>query len=435
MEDRQDLMLYGSENTTFGDKVCALVLALAPLLQHYKGIVQNAGFTVLLLITPMLFLRTYYKLKMGLVNKKCFYAIIPLIIFYFYTILIRDFNVMRLGYVLLLSWIFFCVSNGSINISYFFKYAKRIAVLATIAIIIQFIAHNFLGRTFDFRPLSLLVTQENIWVRTSVNYGAAGFMYRPSGFFLEPSHFFLYSFPIITVLLLSINRDKRNFQTALFLSLGLLLSTSGMGIAVVFGLWTLYFLIYKKVKDYTLSSIISQVSVRSVVIVILLGIVFYLAYRFVPFIQNAIDRVFVEDETSNAIEGRTRLVKDFVSGITGRAMWFGSPNVIQDLDFNIPGFFATYIKWGIVGMFFSYWFYGQGLFKLKGPYFWLTLIIVVISYFTAHTHGTFYMLYFVVFLMNGYYDSCFVESSIEESSIDESNIDESSIEESSIVES
>lgn len=427
MDDRQELMIYGSENTTFGDKVCALVLALAPLLQHYKGIVQNAGFTVLLLITPILFLRTFYKLKGGLINKKCFFAIIPLIIFYFYTILIRDFNVMRLGYVLLLSWIFICVSNGSINISYFFKCATKIAILATIAIIIQFIAHNILGRTIDFRPLSLLVTQQNIWVRNSVNFGVAGYMFRPSGFFLEPSHFFLYSFPIITVLLLSVNRDKTNLRTALFISLGLLLTTSGMGIAVLAGLWTLYFLVYKKANDYTLNNILKIISVRSVVIVLLLIIVFFFAYQSIPFIQSAVDRVFYEDETNNAIEGRVRLVKDYVSSITGRAVWFGTPiSELDDLDFNIPGFFATYIKWGIFGLLFSYWFYLQGLFKLKGPYFWLTLIIVVISYFTAHTHGTFYMLFFVMFLMNGYYESS-ISSSIEESSFDESSIEESTI--------
>lgn len=403
MDDRQELMLYGSENTTFGDKVCALVLALAPLLQHYKGIVENAGFTVLILITPILFIRTFYKLKGGLINKKCFYAIIPLVIFYFYTIIIRDFNVMRLGYVLLLSWIFLCVSNGSINISYFFKCATKIAILATIAIIIQFVSHNVLGRTIDFRPLSLLVSQNVIWVRTAEYYGA-GYLFRPSGFFLEPSHFFLYSFPIITVLLLSVNRDKKDFRTALFISLGLLLTTSGMGIVVLAGLWTLYFLIYKKVEDYSIFSFIKQISVRSVVIVLLLVVVFYLAYRGIPFIQSAVDRFLIEDETSNAIDGRTRLVENYVKSITGRAVWFGTPNAMADLDFNVPGFFATYIKFGIFGLLFSYWFYLQGLFKLKGPYFWLTLIIVVISYFTAHTHGTFYMLYFVIFLMNGYYD-------------------------------
>ena len=121
MNDEQDLILYGNENNSFGDKICALILALAPLLQHYKGIVENAGFTVLILITPILLLRTLNKLNGGLHNKKCFIAIIPLVIFFFYTILDRDFNGMRLGYVLLMVWIFMCVSNGSINISYFFK--------------------------------------------------------------------------------------------------------------------------------------------------------------------------------------------------------------------------------------------------------------------------------------------------------------------------
>ena len=96
MNDEQDLILYGNENNSFGDKICALILALAPLLQHYKGIVENAGFTVLILITPILLLRTLNKLNGGLHNKKCFIAIIPLVIFFFYTILDRDFNGMLL---------------------------------------------------------------------------------------------------------------------------------------------------------------------------------------------------------------------------------------------------------------------------------------------------------------------------------------------------
>ena len=82
--DRQLLMQYGSENTAFGDKICAFVFALAPILQHYKGIVENAGFTVLILITPILFLQTFKKLDSGVVARKNFFAIIPLIIFYFY---------------------------------------------------------------------------------------------------------------------------------------------------------------------------------------------------------------------------------------------------------------------------------------------------------------------------------------------------------------
>lgn len=401
--EKRQLIQYGSENDSWVDKICALVFALAPLLQHYKGLVENAGFTVLIFITPILLLRTFSKLLEGTVEKRSFFAIVPLILFYLYTLFIRDFNAMRLGYVLLLIWVFICISNGSINISYFFKIATKIAVLATIIIIFQFITHYLFGRTFDFRPLSLLVSQDVIWVKTAETYGLEGYLYRPSGFFLEPSHFFLYTFPIVTVLLLSDVREKKNIRTAVFLSLGLLLSTSGMGIAVMFSLWLLYFAVYRK-NDSSKAVIAKLFSVRNVVIFLLFMIMAYLAYRWLPIIQNTVNRVFIQEEgTTNAIDGRVRLAQEYARGISGKAVWIGTPNVVRDLDFNLSGFFATYIKWGIFGLFFSYWFYVQGLFKLKGPYFWMSLIIIIISYFTAHTHGTFYMLYFMMYLMNGYY--------------------------------
>lgn len=402
MNDSQGILFYGDENKTLGDKFVALVLALAPLLQHYKGIVENAGFTVLLLITPILFLRTFEMFRKSAVNRRCLFAVVPLIIFFFYTVLIRDFNVMRLGYVLLLTWIFICVAGGCINISLFFKYATWVALLATAAIVIQYLFHYVLGRTIDFRPLSLLVSQNVIWVRTASSYGAAGLMYRPSGFFLEPSHFFLYTFPLVTVLLLSPNKTKKDFRHSMLISLGLLLSTSGMGIAFVVGIWMIYLLIYRGV-NYTGLSAFRQVKVRNIAILVLFVALVFVAYQFIPFFQNSVDRVFTEDETTNAIDGRVRLAENFARGISGRAVWFGTPNVIGDLDFNVSGFFATYIKFGVLGLLFSYWFYLRGVFKLKRAYFWMTLIIVVVSYFSAHTHGTFYMLYFVLFLMNGYY--------------------------------
>lgn len=405
MDLEQDLILYGNENKTFGDKVCAFSLALAPLLQHYKGLIENAGFTILLLITPILLLRTFGKLKVGLLNRKCFFAIIPLVVFFFYTILVRDFNGMRLGYVLLMVWIFMCVSNGSINISYFFKCATRIAMLATIAIFFQYIAQNFFGKMIELRPLSYLVSQDVIWVRNAETIRDVGYISRPSGFFLEPSHFFLYTFPIITILLLSTKKDKKRFRTALFLSLGLLFSTSGMGVAFVLGIWLLYYALYRKSSDGDKVRMKDLFTVNNVILLLFFGLVVLLAYRLIPFFQHSIDRIFTEEETTNAIDGRVRLARNYVRHISGRAVLFGTPNVIDELDFNLSGFFATYIKWGVFGLIFSYWFYIQGIFKLKGPYFWLSMIIVVISYFTAHTHGTFYMLYYLVFLMNGYYEA------------------------------
>lgn len=422
MDLEQDLILYGNENKTFGDKVCAFSLALAPLLQHYKGLIENAGFTILLLITPILLLRTFGKLKVGLLNRKCFFAIIPLVAFFIYTILVRDFNAMKLGYVLLMVWIFMCVSNGSINVSYFFKYATWIALLAAGAIFVQYVSQNFFGRTIELRPLSLLVSQDVIWVRNAERMSDVGYISRPSGFFLEPSHFFLYTFPIITILLLSAKKNKKRFRTALFLSLGLLFSTSGMGVAFVLGIWLLYYALYRKSSDGDRVRIKELFTVNNVILFVFFGLVVLLAYRLIPFFQHSIDRIFTEEETTNAIDGRVRLARNYVRHISGRAVWFGTPNVIDELEFNLSGFFATYIKWGVFGLIFSYWFYIQGLFKLKGPYFWLSLIIVVVSYYSAHTHGTFYMLYYLIFLMNGYYETS-IKDEIESYELDNSEIE------------
>ncbi len=83
-------------------------------------------------------------------------------------------------------------------------------------------------------------------------------------------------------------------------------------------------------------------------------------------------------------------------------MLTGKAGLINDIDFYLSGFFSTYIRWGIIGLVLTYWYYAQGLFRLKNAYFWITVIILGISYFTAHTHGTFYMLYYVMFLSMGY---------------------------------
>ena len=75
---------------------------------------------------------------------------------------------------------------------------------------------------------------------------------------------------------------------------------------------------------------------------------------------------------------------------------------VSEFDFNVAGFFATLFKQGVIGVILSYWFYLRGLRNVNSANFWYTLVIVALSFFTAHTHGTFYMLFFVCFQMYGY---------------------------------
>ena len=60
-EEYKSISAYGSANKTALDKLCSFLLAIAPILQHYKGLYENAGFTVLLFAFPILTVRFFQK--------------------------------------------------------------------------------------------------------------------------------------------------------------------------------------------------------------------------------------------------------------------------------------------------------------------------------------------------------------------------------------
>ena len=400
-EEYKSISAYGSAYKTGLDKLCSLLLAIAPILQHYKGLYENAGFTVLLFAFPILTVR-YFQNRLGKrFSVKNLMAILPLLLFEIYTAFDHTVSLPRLLYIGFMMWVFFCVASGCLNIALFLKYATTVLSIASVLLYVQYISHYLFHYTINLRPFSLLVSQDVIWVRSLNRATNAGRLYRPAAFFLEPSHFFLYAFPVLTVLLLSSNITKWRRNKAILISSAMLLTTSGFGIVVTIGLWGLYLAFYRNSgRDRKLIS--KLLNPKTIAVAILLLLVLVILYFAVPVFQRSINRIVLPTEGSSAIDGRVRLARNYIKTISGKAVLFGDENVTQNLEFNLAGFFATYIKWGLIGVFLTYWFYGQGLLLLKKEYFWISFIIIVISFFTAHTHGTFYMLYYVVFLMEGY---------------------------------
>lgn len=395
-----DIMTLGVNNTKGIDKLCAFLLAVSPILQHYRGIYDNAGFTVLLIVMPVLLLRFLTKRK---VAKRTLLPLLPLLVFELYSAVVHSSNIPRLLYVLFMMVVFTTLASGCVNTGYFLKYATGVVSVATGLLVIQYISHYIFHHTINMRPFSLLVSQDVIWVRHLNTLSGTGRLYRPAAFFLEPSHFFLYAFPVLCILLLSPNMTPHRKKLAVWISMGMLMTTSGFGIFVSVGLWGVYLLFYS--GEERRKRVIARIfSGRTLLLLVAFILLLVLAYIFIPIFRRSVERIFFVTEGSTAIDGRIRLASNYISTITGRAVWFGQANVTSNLEFNLAGFFATYIKWGIIGVVLTYWFYGQGLWKLKRCYFWLSAIIIVISFFTAHTHGTFYMLYFMMYLMNGYYD-------------------------------
>ena len=106
--------------------------------------------------------------------------------------------------------------------------------------------------------------------------------------------------------------------------------------------------------------------------------------------------------SSTAISGRTQqAISLILNKMKGLQYVVGVSDSVEDITFNLPGFFATMYKYGLIGTVLSYVFYVCCAVFTKGAYRWMAIIILGISFFTAHTHGTFYMIYYVLMLMDG----------------------------------
>lgn len=407
-----ELASYGNKNDDFMDKICAFLLALCPILQHYKGIYQNAGFTLLIVLFPFIMIKFLLKIKYSKVDEKCLIAVFYLLLFQIFKIVDHTASITKLAYGIFFILLFISIASECININFFLKSAIFICCSAGAFLILQYILFYAFNYHLQLVPTSLLLPESDAWVLGAktgligVNGSANGF-YRPCAFFLEPSHLFIYCFPILCVTLLSPNMSKIKFHISVLITLGMILSTSGMGIAVSIGIWGLYYALYNNGKNKRNVACIHNIfSARNIYLLIMLIIVLVIMYFQVEFFRNAVDRIFAigNSERSTAIDGRTERASILIGNLSGSSFIFGLTEDTSGINYNLPGFYGTLYKYGIVGLILSYLYYFRGLIKLKGQYFWISFIIIIVSFFSAHTHGTFYMTYYVIILMAGYHE-------------------------------
>lgn len=406
-----DFIMYGIENKAFLDKLCAMLLALSPILQHYKGIYINAGLFVLILLVPYLSLKLILIIQNKSEDIYCVVALIPLVLFQLYKMVDHTISMGKVIYAAFIIVVFVAIACGCVNIKYFIKCTTLISVAASICLIAQYGCFYLFGFHLQFVPTQFLLPESSAWilgVKTGlfgINGEPNGF-YRPSAFFLEPSHLFLYSFPVLCLLLLSPDINKKRKQCAVLVSTGMILSTSGMAVATTIGIWIVYYAFYNSKNNQTnIARLKNMFSAKNLLILFLILIVLIIAFFEIEIFQNTVLRIFSTGDTgsSTAIEGRTRLARMLVNGMSGKTLLVGVTENVNEINFNLSGFYATLYKYGVIGIVLSYLFYVLGVLRLKGSGFWISLIIVIISFFTAHTHGTFYMLYYVIVIMNGYH--------------------------------
>lgn len=404
---------YGSEGKLWLDKVNALLFVLSPILQHYKGLYRNAGFTLLIAVVAISFIRLLTRAIEHKIDRVCIIAITPLILFQVYKTIDHEISMSKIIYGIFMLFLFLEIASGVINAKYIVKYVSIIGSIAAVCLILQYTSFYIFRKHITMVPVSLLLPESEKWAMGAKTglYGLRGIrngFYRPSAFFLEPSHLFLYCFPVLCINLFLPNINEWRKRKAILLSIAMILSTSGMGVLITIALWIAYVVLYNSSSaSDSIARVGKLLNVKKLFFISVIAVVICIAYYHVPVFRNSIVRIVgsTNGERSSAIDGRTRLASALVQGLSGRTLLLGVTDNVDDINFNLAGFYATLYKYGIVGVILSYAFYIRGLFRLKNAFFCLTIIILVVSFFSAHTHGTFYMLYYIVLLMNGYHYS------------------------------
>lgn len=404
---REVVMLKINKKYINPEAFVALIVVLAPILQHYKGLYENAGFTAILLAAVFIFYKLFLAVKarsFTKTQKDRLLAVIPILLFLGYTAINRGFSFSRILYAGFFGLVYIAIALDCVDLKRVLRYAFYVCCAATVVLLIQYFCYYVVRFKLQLIPVSLLHEESERWVERSTSTKIVGF-YRPSGFFLEPSHVFLYFFPSIAFLLFMPKMNMRRIISAMFLTLGVVLSTSGMGIAVAAGLWAIYILLYSaKGNRENKPQFSNLLTKRTLIMIGVFLCALVVAYFTIDIVRNTVNRIFVNDSGSTAIAGRVRRTINHMKKMSARDLIFGYSNdvAVSEFEFNTAGFFATLFKQGIIGVILSYWFYLRGLRNLHSANFWYTLVIVFISFFTAHTHGTFYMLFFVCFQMHGY---------------------------------
>jgi hypothetical protein len=173
----------------------------------------------------------------------------------------------------------------------------RISIVATIYIIIQYIAYYGFGILLMGHISFMPIYSAQIY--GEFTYNIKNF-YRPTSFFLEPSHLVQYvTIGLILVLFRRKNFCKGDFLKAVFISAAVILSTSVQGIVVLAAIWTIW----------AGRAVFSKFTIKSVFLIVFFMIsipmVSVLLYN-TPIVQNTLSRMMDGSNvlTSNAFLAR-----------------------------------------------------------------------------------------------------------------------------------
>lgn len=347
--------------------VCSVIVALMPIIRLYKSPFSTIGIGVLLMLVlaPYILL----KLKFDISNIK---LSIPIIMYTIFSLFKSDMNLTVIITSLVLVLYVMASNNKLFNFHLIRRVIEIVSIISAIVVILQtaffYIFHiDIITVNFNY----ILSDLEFYSLRIGNYYNG---LYRPAAFFLEPAHFSSF----VSIGLLSIilnNEDKNRIIKAVLISVGLILTTSGLGIGLFVMLWGVYFLNMGKASNG------SNVFIKRYLIIILFVLVIFLLLQF-SFFSVSIQRIFGTVGGYNAVLGRLFWWNTYFNSLNGGNLLFGlGINALPNAYFT--GFMQLLYAKGIIGCILFYWSVLIGL-KFPNDFSrYTSIILVLLSFSTA----------------------------------------------------
>lgn len=313
--------------------VYTVIIALLPVIMIYNVPLVDKGMSTVLLgiLTP-------FALRYILRIRK-FSRTLPVLSLFLYMLLRSQEDsenaiVMAVALIHILG-----IFGGSINVSVMRRTIEKTAVFASILVIIQTISYYVLHIRLQFLIRELVLSANQGALSTS-----SGTLYRPSAIFLEPSHFAQFATVALMSVLFPQEGGKVNLRRALFIALGCMLTTSGMGIVLCTATFLVY-LLFRAHQEKATSRIFKIIGGTAVGV-----IVFFVLMRF-SFFYNAVRRIFGEVDGYNAIWGRTLFWDSTIGQMSGNDLAWGYGSSM------LPSKYMT----GLMEVIYCYGYVGLGL--------------------------------------------------------------------------
>ncbi len=180
-----------------------------------------------------------------------------------------------------------------------YQFAKKMLKIITISavsyIIIQSILFYKTGRLLPSVPFNLIRNEEY----GTIDYSqAASIFYRPASFFLEPAHFAQYVVVYLTYCLFGdFQKTEPQLIAAVFITIGLFVSTSGQGILLSFLIWTFWLF-----NQLAKSGITRKIYL--IIFCILLGLIVLPKVFQTEIVSTSINRIITDSGLGVASKGR-----------------------------------------------------------------------------------------------------------------------------------